>query len=138
MINLIAVVAIIAALEYWASLHVKPPRRHIVDSFQFNHTWKPNGEKEHTFLSWRSKGEFSSYIHRYNSQGWLEYYDVVKDKPDGIYRIFQECFQDIPIPILAGFDIGHGKQNLTLPFGIEVTLDTDKQILAFDQPATVG
>ena len=57
---------------------------------------------------------------------------------DGIYRIFQECFQDIPIPILAGFDIGHGKQNLTLPFGIEVTLDTDKQILEFDQPATIG
>ena len=57
---------------------------------------------------------------------------------DGIYQIFEECFQDIHIPILAGFDVGHGKQNLTIPFGIEATLDTDNQILAFDQPATIG
>jgi muramoyltetrapeptide carboxypeptidase len=57
---------------------------------------------------------------------------------DGIYQIFQECFQDIPIPILAGFDVGHGKQNLTIPFGLAITLDADKQVLSFDQPATVG
>jgi muramoyltetrapeptide carboxypeptidase len=56
---------------------------------------------------------------------------------DGIYRIFQECFQDIHIPILAGFDAGHGHQNLTLPFGIDATLDADKQVLSFTQPATV-
>jgi muramoyltetrapeptide carboxypeptidase len=57
---------------------------------------------------------------------------------DGIYQIFQEHFQDIHIPILAGFDIGHGKQNMTIPFGIEATLDTDKQLLSFSQPATIG
>ena len=57
---------------------------------------------------------------------------------DGIYQIFQEHFQDIHIPILAGFDIGHGKQNLTIPFGIEAILDTDRQILSFDEPATIG
>jgi muramoyltetrapeptide carboxypeptidase len=57
---------------------------------------------------------------------------------DGIYRIFQECFEDIGIPILAGFQVGHGKQNLTIPFGIDASLDTDNQILTFDQPATKG
>jgi muramoyltetrapeptide carboxypeptidase len=57
---------------------------------------------------------------------------------DGIYQIFQEHFRDLHIPILAGFDIGHGKQNMTIPFGIEATLDTDKQLLSFTQPATVG
>ena len=57
---------------------------------------------------------------------------------DGIYQIFQECFQDFPIPILAGFDIGHGKQNLTIPFGVYATLDTDKQVLSFDQSPTIG
>jgi muramoyltetrapeptide carboxypeptidase len=57
---------------------------------------------------------------------------------DGIYRIFQECFQDKSIPILAGFDVGHGKQNLTVPFGIEATLDTDNQVLSFAQPATIS
>ena len=57
---------------------------------------------------------------------------------DGIYRIFQECFQGTDIPILAGFDVGHGKQNLTIPFGIDASLDTDNQILTFDQPATIS
>ena len=56
---------------------------------------------------------------------------------DGIYKIFQEHFQDIPVPILAGFDMGHGEQNLTIPFGLDATLDADQQILSFDQPATV-
>jgi len=56
---------------------------------------------------------------------------------DGIYQIFKEHFQDTPIPILAGFDIGHGKQNMTIPFGIEAVLDTDQQVLSFGEPATV-
>ena len=57
--------------------------------------------------------------------------------PDGIYHIFEAHFRDVHIPILAGFDIGHGKQNTTIPFGIEAILDTDKQILSYTQPATV-
>ena len=57
---------------------------------------------------------------------------------DGIYQIFQEHFQDLPIPILAGFDIGHGTQNMTVPFGMTATLDTDRQLLSFAQPATIG
>jgi muramoyltetrapeptide carboxypeptidase len=57
---------------------------------------------------------------------------------DGIFKIFEEQFKDIPVPILAGFDIGHGQQNMTIPFGLEASLDADKQILSFDQPATIG
>lgn len=57
---------------------------------------------------------------------------------DDIYRIFKDCFQDIQIPILAGFDVGHGKQNLTIPIGMTATLDTDQQLLSFTQPATMG
>jgi len=56
---------------------------------------------------------------------------------DAIYRIFREHFKDIHIPILAGFGIGHGKRNLTIPFGIEAVLDTDRQMLSFTQPATL-
>ncbi len=56
---------------------------------------------------------------------------------DGIYRIVQEHFQDLHIPIMAGFDVGHGKQNMTLPLGMAATLDTDQQVLSFAQPATV-
>ena len=57
--------------------------------------------------------------------------------PDGIYHIFEEHFRDVHIPILAGFDIGHGKQNTTIPFGIEAILDTDRQVLSFREPATI-
>ncbi len=56
---------------------------------------------------------------------------------DGIFQIFEEHFRDIGVPILAGFDVGHGKQNTTIPFGVDATLDTDKQSLSFDQPATI-
>jgi muramoyltetrapeptide carboxypeptidase len=57
---------------------------------------------------------------------------------DGIFQIFEEHFRDLNVPILAGLDVGHGKQNMTIPFGIDATLDADKQILSFDQPATIG
>jgi muramoyltetrapeptide carboxypeptidase len=57
---------------------------------------------------------------------------------DGIFKIFKEHFKDIPAPILAGFDVGHGQQNMTIPIGLDATLDADKQILVFDQPATIG
>jgi len=57
---------------------------------------------------------------------------------DGIFKIVKEHFKDIPAPILAGFDVGHGLQNMTIPLGLDATLDADEQILAFDQPATTG
>jgi muramoyltetrapeptide carboxypeptidase len=56
---------------------------------------------------------------------------------DGVFEVFQDHFKDISAPILAGFDVGHGAQNLTMPLGIDATLDTDRQILSFDEPATV-
>ena len=56
---------------------------------------------------------------------------------DGVFQIFEEHFRDIGVPILAGLDVGHGKQNKTIPFGIDAVLDTDNQILAFEQAATI-
>lgn len=47
-------------------------------------------------------------------------------------------FEDIDIPILAGFDIGHGKHNLTIPMGLGATLDTERKKLLFHEPATVA
>jgi muramoyltetrapeptide carboxypeptidase len=46
-----------------------------------------------------------------------------------IVEIFDNIFHDADIPILAGFDIGHGKTNLTVPIGLNATLDTDKKRL---------
>ena len=56
---------------------------------------------------------------------------------DGVFEVFQDHFKDISAPILAGFDVGHGAQNLTMPLGIDATLDTDRRILSFAEPATI-
>ena len=56
---------------------------------------------------------------------------------DAVFQVFEEHFRDISVPILAGFAVGHGEQNLTLPLGIDAILDTDRQILTFAEPATV-
>ena len=55
---------------------------------------------------------------------------------DEIYRIVTAVFDDLSIPILSGIDAGHGTQNLTLPMGIEASLDADDRLLAFHDPAT--
>ena len=56
---------------------------------------------------------------------------------DEICRIIAEMFKDAGIPVLAGFDIGHGRTNITIPLGIEATLDADRQRLTFHESATV-
>ena len=42
-----------------------------------------------------------------------------------IFEILEETFKDFHIPVMAGLKAGHGKVNLTLPFGRKVTMDTD-------------
>lgn len=56
---------------------------------------------------------------------------------DSIHPIFQSIFSDVNIPILSGFDIGHGKCNITLPIGLTATLDADRHFLQYHQSATV-
>ena len=46
-----------------------------------------------------------------------------------IIEIFDNIFHDMDIPIMAGFGIGHGKTNLTVPIGRDATLDTEKKRL---------
>jgi muramoyltetrapeptide carboxypeptidase len=54
-----------------------------------------------------------------------------------LLRIVTDIFADTCIPIMAGFEAGHRVQNLTIPFGLDATLDADKHKLSFLQPATV-
>jgi muramoyltetrapeptide carboxypeptidase len=56
---------------------------------------------------------------------------------DEICRIVEKMFKDDKIPILAGFDIGHGQTNITVPLGIGATLDADQQRLTYHESATV-
>jgi muramoyltetrapeptide carboxypeptidase len=58
-------------------------------------------------------------------------------EPGVIFRIVEDIFNEADVPILAGFDIGHGETNVTIPLGLDATLDTDRQVLRFHESATV-
>jgi len=52
-----------------------------------------------------------------------------------ILDVVRDVFKDMDIPILAGFNIGHGPINLTLPFGIPAVLDTENRTLTYTEAA---
>ena len=87
-VNIVVVAVLVTTLELGASLYIEPPRKHIVKSFQFNHTWKPNSSRVHKEWVKRNPDFPEPYTHYYNKQGWLETYDVKKTKPANTYRIF--------------------------------------------------
>lgn len=55
---------------------------------------------------------------------------------DAVYNIIEDIFADQNIPIVAGFEIGHVRNNITIPVGLEATLDGDRRQLEFHMPAT--
>jgi muramoyltetrapeptide carboxypeptidase len=57
---------------------------------------------------------------------------------EDVIKIIGEFFEKYPVPILAGLDAGHGSHNLTIPLGIEATLDADSHSLIYHRAATTG
>ena len=55
---------------------------------------------------------------------------------DAIYRLMMDLFDSEGPPIVAGFDIGHGPANVTLPIGLTATLDADLGTLTYHSAAT--
>lgn len=55
-----------------------------------------------------------------------------------IFKIVKNIFKDESFPILAGLDMGHGHRNITIPMGLDASLDTDKQVLVFDRSQGTG
>ena len=53
-----------------------------------------------------------------------------------ICDIVKRLFEDTQIPILGGFGIGHGDDNITVPMGIRATLDTEQASLNYHERAT--
>jgi muramoyltetrapeptide carboxypeptidase len=53
-----------------------------------------------------------------------------------IENLVSKLFHDQGIPILSGFEVGHDQRNLTLPIGLDATLDTDKHRLVLHAVAT--
>jgi muramoyltetrapeptide carboxypeptidase len=58
-------------------------------------------------------------------------------KYEAICDIVRALFEDMQIPILGGFDIGHADENMTIPMGIRATLDTDQGALIYWETATI-
>ena len=54
---------------------------------------------------------------------------------EDVNHIVKKAFKDSSIPILAGFDMGHGTENITLPVGLEAELDTEDESLRFKEAA---
>ena len=54
---------------------------------------------------------------------------------DSIQMVMEKIFIDDEIPILGGFNIGHGNTNLTIPMGVSVTIDADRHMLKFHEAA---
>jgi len=52
-----------------------------------------------------------------------------------INKIITGLFENIDIPILSGFAAGHGKENITIPFGLKANLDAGGKLLSFRWPA---
>ena len=48
-----------------------------------------------------------------------------------IYKVVTRVFSEMNIPVLAGFDGGHGKENITIPFGIKTIIDAGRKIVSF-------
>lgn len=57
--------------------------------------------------------------------------------PTLLLSIIAETFADYSYPIGFGLPAGHGGENLTLPLGIQVRLDTGQRYLAFVETAVV-
>jgi muramoyltetrapeptide carboxypeptidase len=50
-----------------------------------------------------------------------------------VRQIIAELFHDAPYPVVMGMAAGHGKENLTLPFGVKMLLDGDAATLTLTE-----
>ncbi len=57
--------------------------------------------------------------------------------PSAIDNLIKERFMPMNIPVAAGFPLGHGLDNTTLPLGVPAELDTDLMTLSLLESAVV-
>jgi hypothetical protein len=95
------VVICLGLLEFAGYLFADRPIDSVVNHPRLHHIWRPNGRQDH--FEWtRSDPRYSKpYMHVYNDQGWIERYDVVKEKPSNVYRIFYlgDSFTEGTVPM---------------------------------------
>ena len=57
------------------------------------------------------------------------------DDPAVVIAVLKELVADLKVPMLFGFPSGHTENSLTIPLGVEVTLDADQAQLSFEESA---
>jgi muramoyltetrapeptide carboxypeptidase len=50
---------------------------------------------------------------------------------DAINGLVLDAVADQDIPVMTGLPVGHGRDNITLPLGLKVSIDTDQMALSF-------
>ena len=53
---------------------------------------------------------------------------------DAIEGLLLDTVMDQDIPVMTGLPVGHGQENITLPLGLEVRLDTDQMAFTLAEP----
>ncbi|MBN1830966.1 MAG: LD-carboxypeptidase [Deltaproteobacteria bacterium] len=53
---------------------------------------------------------------------------------DDINRLLLDAVMDQDIPVMTGLPVGHGRENITLPLGLKVSIDTDQMALSLTEP----
>ncbi|MEM7116352.1 MAG: hypothetical protein AAF614_28210 [Chloroflexota bacterium] len=86
--NILVFIMLVVLIEFFASRAVSLPSENLIESWTFNHTWKPNSSYEHREWIATNPDFPDPYVHTYNRQGWVEAYDIAEAKPNNVYRIF--------------------------------------------------
>ncbi|MDH3975106.1 MAG: hypothetical protein OEV42_12570 [Deltaproteobacteria bacterium] len=87
-VNILITLVLILILEVIASFYVSRPGDSNASHYQLNHTWRPNTKSVHREWIANNPDFPEPYTHYYNSQGWLEKYDIKKENPASTFRIF--------------------------------------------------
>ncbi len=87
-VNVGLTIVLLLALELAASLVVSLPRAHMQYSWRLNHHFRPGWSRVEDIWVADNPDFPEPYVHAYNAQGWLEPYDIRRDKPEGTYRVF--------------------------------------------------
>ncbi len=77
----------------------------------------------HLFLSGCLKGITALISGRFEGCG----------EPDGINRLFLSLASRLGVPLVTGFPLGHGRENLALPMGTTAELDTKRMTLTITE-----
>ncbi len=57
---------------------------------------------------------------------------------DQVFKVFRDRLSQLPIPVAAGFSVGHGASSRTLPIGLDARLDTVEGSLFYTESAVIA